>query len=669
MDFQMPEQWREWTATDFLGEGSYGRVYKAENAEGEVCAIKLISIPKTEEEANSMLREYGDEESARTFYSSLAQDYEKEIELLKSLADAENIVRIYDYFCEPKGVGWRMYIRMEYLQSFNEYCDVHEITEERAVEFALDICSALSQCEKLGIVHRDLKPENILVDAEGRLKLCDFGLARTMDASRSSYSIKGTFSYMAPEIYLGKKYNAQVDIYSLGIILYRLMNKGREPFIPVDKRLIYYKDKETALSRRMEGEKIPDPADASPEMAAIILKACAFLPEDRYKTAEDMKQDLLRLKRGKYRKSRLRTSQRKKLIAALAVVCLAAAAGFGYLWTNVLTGVHASLSALGVLTVYGDQVVTEDTVAAYRDKAKSIVIRDGIPTIGENCFDSFEEAVSIEIPDSVTEIGAGAFASCTSLEKVDLSEANVVSIGAGAFAGCANMRECALPDDLELIDAALFEGCSGLEKIDLSGSRITNIEENAFNGCSSLEEVRMPDSVERIGISAFQECESLKSVSLGAKTAALGDTAFCGCSALTDVEGVEHVTSFGGDVFTGTPWEEEQADPEGFLIAGDVLLRYLGKASSVKIPRAVHTIGNSAFTEADTVRELTVGSNVSDIDDYAFAYSMIQDFIFEDPSSIERIGEGAFSQTPWLQMQLAEADSVHIGEFTIREEE
>ena len=95
MDFRMPEEWGAWTATELLGEGSYGSVYKAENAAGEVCAIKLISIPKTKEEGNSILREYGDVESARTFYSSLVQDYEKEIELLRSLSEAENIVRIY----------------------------------------------------------------------------------------------------------------------------------------------------------------------------------------------------------------------------------------------------------------------------------------------------------------------------------------------------------------------------------------------------------------------------------------------------------------------------------------------------------------------------------------------------------------------------------------------
>ena len=76
-----------------------------------------------------------------------------------------------------------------------------------------------------------------------------------------------------------------------------------------------------------------------------------------------------------------------------------------------------------------------------------------------------------------------------------------------------------------------------------------------------------------------------------------------------------------------------------------------------------------AETRADSVRQLTIGSQVSVIDDYAFAYSMISEFTFEDPASIESIGEGAFSQTPWLQTQLAEADSVKIGAFTIREEE
>lgn len=669
MDNVIPDNWKDWTATEFIGEGSYGQVYKAENASGQVCAIKIIEIPKTKEEEDSIRREYGDEETVKSFYTNLAEEYEKEIRLLDSLKEAKNIVRIYDYCKEPNGVGWKIYIRMEHLQRFTEYCDVNEITEDRIVDFAFDICNALIQCEQQGIIHRDLKPENILVDAQGTLKLCDFGLARTMNASRGSYSVKGTFDYMAPEVFLGKKYNNQVDIYSLGLMLYRLLNKGREPFAPLDKKIVYYRDKESALSRRMDGEKFPDPVDATPEMAAIVQKACAYHPEDRYQNASGMMEDLRKLQKGSFRKSLLTNTQRKRLFLLLTAAVLAVAGGAGYVWTQVLHGVHASVSSDGVLTVYGNRAVTNDTVIKYRDKATSLVIREGIPRIEDGCFDSFEQVETVQIPDSVTEIGAGAFALCTGLKEIDLAESNIAKIGGGAFEGCTSLKEITLPDTLPVIEASALNGCSQLKDVDFGNSSPTLIDENAFSGCGALEAVRIPDSVETVGVSAFEDCEKLEAVQLGKDTKTLEDTAFSGCSALKEVDGIENVASFGGDVFTGTEWEKETAGPDGFLTVNGVLLHYLGTAESVRIPNEADTVGNSAFADANTVRTVTIGKNVKRIDDLAFAYSMISEFVFEDPDSIEYIGEDAFSETPWLQQQTNEAKTVKIGKHTIKGDE
>ncbi len=641
MNLELPEKWKDWNLTEFLGEGSYGEVYRAESTVGEVCAIKVIEIPKTKEEAEQVRREYGDEETVKSFYTNLAEDYEKEIELLNSLKNAENIVRVHDYIREPNGVGWKLFIRMEYLQSFTEYCDVHEITEERILEFALDICSALSQCESLGIVHRDLKPDNILVDETGTLKLGDFGLARTMDASKGSYSVKGTFSYMAPEVYFGRKYGAQADIYSLGIILYRLLNQGREPFVPVDKKLVYYKDKETALSRRMNGEKLPDPADASPGMAAIIQKACAYKTEDRYKSASEMKRDLLKLQRGMYRKSLLTHSQKKRIGLIAAAVILVIAVCGGVIWSQMMTGLHKKFSDDGVLTVYGNEPVSEEDVQQYQDEAKKIVIKDGIPSIKRNCFERFSKAESLEIPASVKSIGIGAFSDCTALREIDLSDTGIQSIGIYAFSDCTALRKAELPP------------------------KMFTIQEGTFSGCSALRSIVIPDQMEVIEKFAFQECTELESVHLGKNLCFLGELAFYGCSQLKEVTGIENVDEFDPDVFTETGWEAEMTDEKGFFIANGVLLRYLGEARSVVIPKSVSTIGKGAFTAADSVEEVTIGANVRKIEEDAFRYSFVSNVIFEDPYAIEEIGEGAFALTPWL----ADLGQVQIGEFIITNEE
>ena len=88
---------------------------------------------------------------------------------------------------------------------------------------------------------------------------------------------------MAPEVFHGERYGIQADIYSLGLVMYKILNKGRDPFVDVTKQMIYYRDKEEALQRRMSGEALPLPADASEKLGKIIIKACDYNPIHRYK--------------------------------------------------------------------------------------------------------------------------------------------------------------------------------------------------------------------------------------------------------------------------------------------------------------------------------------------------------------------------------------------------
>ena len=86
----------------------------------------------------------------------------------------------------------------------------------------VDICKALELYQKYNIIHRDIKPENIFVSDNGDFKLGDFGIARTIEKTMSDLSKKGTYNYMAPEVYQGGEYGFSVDLYSLGIVLYRI---------------------------------------------------------------------------------------------------------------------------------------------------------------------------------------------------------------------------------------------------------------------------------------------------------------------------------------------------------------------------------------------------------------------------------------------------------------
>ena len=302
MDKDVPVSvWPEWELIEKIGEGSFGKVYKAKRTErgrSFYSAIKIISIPASNGELDSVRSEMNNEQSTREYFRNLVEDCIQEIYTMEHFCGNSHVVsfedfKVVEYLDE---IGWDISIRMEYLTSFMDYCTGKELTEKEVIKLGCDLAMALIYCRKLNIIHRDVKPENIFVSRFGDFKLGDFGIAREQAHTMSNMSKKGTYSYMAPEIYKGEKYDSSIDIYSLGIVLYKLMNQNRLPFLSLDKQLITYRDKETALARRMAGEKMPAPVNASASFSHIILKACAYEPGKRYRKPEDMLRDLEKLR-------------------------------------------------------------------------------------------------------------------------------------------------------------------------------------------------------------------------------------------------------------------------------------------------------------------------------------------------------------------------------------
>ena len=302
MDKDVPVSvWPEWELIEKIGEGSFGKVYKAKRTErgrSFYSAIKIISIPASKGELDSVRSEMNNEQSTREYFRNLVEDCIQEIYTMEHFCGNSHVVsfedfKVVEYLDE---IGWDISIRMEYLTSFMDYCTGKELTEKEVIKLGCDLAMALIYCRKLNIIHRDVKPENIFVSRFGDFKLGDFGTAREQAHTMSNMSKKGTYSCMAPEIYKGEKYDSSIDIYSLGIVLYKLMNQNRLPFLSLDKQLITYRDKETALARRMAGEKMPAPVNASAAFSHIILKACAYEPGKRYRKPEDMLRDLEKLR-------------------------------------------------------------------------------------------------------------------------------------------------------------------------------------------------------------------------------------------------------------------------------------------------------------------------------------------------------------------------------------
>lgn len=286
-----------WEAAEYIGEGSFGKVYKITREDfGHIyeSALKVITIPANKGELASVLNDGFDEESATMYFRGMVEDIVEEFVLMSKLRGNSNIVSYEDHAVIPHegNIGWDIYIRMELLKPLFTHIKEHSLSIRDVISLGIDMCQALEVCQKYNIIHRDIKPENIFVSNLGHYKLGDFGIARQLEKTSSGLSKKGTYSYMAPEVYKGEEYNSTVDIYSLGIVLYRFLNQNRTPFLPPYPEPIRFSDKDKANILRFSGEKMKPPCHAKGRLAEIILKACAYHPKERYESARDMREAL-----------------------------------------------------------------------------------------------------------------------------------------------------------------------------------------------------------------------------------------------------------------------------------------------------------------------------------------------------------------------------------------
>ena len=291
---QMKKIWPDWTVVDKIGAGSYGHVYKVSRIVADrtyYSAVKVITVPQNEGEVKAVFAEEGSHSATKAHFKELVDDCIREITIMMDLRGASNVVEVEDFKVieYENEIRWDIFIRMEYLTCLTDIITQRKLSEKEVAKIGVDLCSALEICEKKQVIHRDIKPGNIFVSEFGTYKLGDFGIAREMDRASGTLSSRGTYDYMAPEMFRGMRYDATVDLYALGIVLYKLMNRNRAPFLDPEAPKISARDKEAALGRRISGEKLPAPCDASDLMSGIILKACSADPTDRFRTPGQMK--------------------------------------------------------------------------------------------------------------------------------------------------------------------------------------------------------------------------------------------------------------------------------------------------------------------------------------------------------------------------------------------
>ncbi len=261
---------------EILGVGGMAEVYRGrDNRLGRAVAVKLLRSENSTDP---------------TFIAR----FRREAQSAASLNHA-NIVSIYDTGKDDT----TPYIVMEYLEGRTLRDVLREegpMYPRRALEVVAEVCSALAFSHAAGIIHRDIKPANVMLTSTGAIKVMDFGIARAMTTSvtmTQTAAVIGTAQYLSPEQARGDLVDARSDVYSTGCLLYELMT-GRPPFVgdsPVTVALAHVREDPVPPSRFNR--------DVAPAVDAIVLKALAKHPGNRYQSADEMREDLQRAAAGR----------------------------------------------------------------------------------------------------------------------------------------------------------------------------------------------------------------------------------------------------------------------------------------------------------------------------------------------------------------------------------
>ena len=254
--------------TGELGRGAMGVVYKAlDPTIGRTVALKTMRLDVHGLDAQEMVRRFQNEARAA------------------GVLNHPNIVTIYDAG-EEDGI---FYIAMEFIVGTTLHellAEKHVLPTDEVVQLARQICRGLDYAHSNGIIHRDVKPANIIITANGTVKIMDFGIAKSGGQVTNTGQVLGTPNYMAPEQVKGRPLDGRSDLFSLGVILYEMLT-GEKPFVGQNVTTIIYKIvNETPITPRDLDVTV------HPGLSAIVTKALAKAPDDRYQSGAELVRDL-----------------------------------------------------------------------------------------------------------------------------------------------------------------------------------------------------------------------------------------------------------------------------------------------------------------------------------------------------------------------------------------
>ncbi len=301
-----------WQGIRLLGRGGMGAVYLAKRADGAFqmsAAVKVVPLALASHDIEERFRR------ERQFLASL---------------DHPGIARLIDGGVTAAGLP---FLVMEFVDglTIDRYCQSRGLQSRSIVELVRQVLEALTYVHGRGVIHRDVKPSNILVDSSGNAKLLDFGTARLVDATGdAAITQTGVFAftpeYASPEQVTGKTPSYPSDVYSAGVLLYRLLT-GRAPY-----KLACRSPGEIA---EMIGRTAPDPAElGDPPLETILSRALRKNPEERYPAVAEMDADLERYLAGEPVHPSRPQRPNWIAIAALSIALAVAAPGVGWWLTH-----------------------------------------------------------------------------------------------------------------------------------------------------------------------------------------------------------------------------------------------------------------------------------------------------------------------------------------------
>lgn len=277
-----------------------------------------------------------------------------------------------------------------------------------------------------------------------------------------------------------------------------------------------------------------------------------------------------------------------------------------------------TISGEGAMYDYSSSTVPWD---AQKSKITSVVIGNGVTSIGNNAFEDCSALKMLDIPQTVNRIGNTAFQGCSNLETINIPS-GVKLIEKDTFHGCEKLNDVTIPAGVTLIGNSAFKACKTFRNIEIPKG-VTKIDYFAFEDCTQLETVVIPSTATNIRNFAFRNCPKLKSFVFPSGTTQIQPGVLSGCKNLESVTIPEGVIKIFGSAFYGCSQ----------------------KLNSVKLPSTLQTICKLAFYGCDQLSEITIPKSVKFIEESAFESSTELKSVMLAKGSVPTIAENAFSKS------------------------